>query len=64
MRVTQDRVTDHRVGMTINHVEGFMEGDGSMLSEMIDALVEDHNKKELELFIQRLESSADKNTVK
>ena len=31
----QDRVTDHRIGLTLHNIEGFMDGD---LDTMIDAL--------------------------
>ena len=31
----QDRVTDHRIGLTLHNIEGFMDGD---LDQMIDAL--------------------------
>ena len=31
----QDRVTDHRIGLTLHNIQGFMDGD---LDPMIDAL--------------------------
>ncbi len=31
----QDRVTDHRIGLTLHNIQGFMDGD---LDAMIDAL--------------------------
>ena len=31
----QDRVTDHRIGLTLHNIQGFMDGD---LDTMIDAL--------------------------
>ena len=31
----QDRVTDHRIGLTLHNIQGFMDGD---LDVMIDAL--------------------------
>ena len=32
----QNRITDHRIGLTLHRLEGVMEGD---LDEMIDALI-------------------------
>ena len=32
----QSRVTDHRIGLTLHSLEGFLNGD---ISEMIDALI-------------------------
>ena len=33
----QDRVTDHRIGLSLHNINGFMDGD---LDEMIDALTQ------------------------
>lgn len=41
----QNRVTDHRIGMTVHNLQGFMEGD---LDEMIDALASHERARQLE----------------
>ena len=41
----QDRVTDHRVGLTLHKLEEVLEG--TALDELIDALVTDHQANEL-----------------
>ena len=38
----QNRVTDHRIGMDVFDVNGFMDGD---LQKMIDALVQEHQAR-------------------
>ncbi|KAJ1305409.1 hypothetical protein OPQ81_000421 [Rhizoctonia solani] len=42
----QDRVTDHRVGLTIKNLEAVMEGDA--LEEIIQALQKDHEATVME----------------
>ncbi|MFN4245710.1 MAG: peptide chain release factor 1 [Brevinematia bacterium] len=41
----QNRVTDHRINMTVYNIESFMEGE---IDEMIEALIADHKRKSLE----------------
>jgi peptide chain release factor 1 len=36
----QDRVTDHRIGLTLKNLAGIMEGDN--LQEVLDALKKNH----------------------
>jgi peptide chain release factor 1 len=48
----QDRVTDHRIGYTGHHLEGFMDGD---LEGLIDALVaDDRRRSESEALAERV----------
>jgi peptide chain release factor 1 len=42
----QDRVTDHRIGLTVKNLEGVMEGDG--LRSFIDALKKDYEESLVE----------------
>ncbi|KAF8721567.1 Release factor, partial [Rhizoctonia solani] len=46
----QDRVTDHRVGLTIKNLEAVMEGDA--LEEIIQALQKDHEATMMEELLQ------------
>ncbi|CAE6477203.1 unnamed protein product [Rhizoctonia solani] len=46
----QDRVTDHRVGLTIKNLESVMEGDA--LEEIIQALQRDHEARLMEDLLQ------------
>ena len=41
----QDRITDHRIGLTMHNIEGFLEGK---LDEMIDALATDERARLLQ----------------
>ena len=41
----QDRVTDHRIGLTVHNLESVLDGE---LDEIIDALILHHQTKELE----------------
>ena len=42
----QDRVTDHRLGLSIKNLENVMEGDG--IEQIIDELVRNHRESRLE----------------
>jgi len=42
----QDRVTDHRIGLTVKNLEGVMEGDG--LRSFVDALKKDYEESLVE----------------
>ena len=42
----QERVTDHRIGLTLKNLTSVMEGDG--LEDFIDALKRDHDESVLE----------------
>lgn len=48
----QDRVTDHRIGLTINNVEGIMSGEG--LSTLTDALSINDEKEKLIRFMESI----------
>jgi peptide chain release factor 1 len=48
----QDRVTDHRVGVSITGVERVLQG--VELQTLVDALVEDEKKERLEKFVKSL----------
>ncbi|UCD09563.1 MAG: peptide chain release factor 1, partial [Dehalococcoidales bacterium] len=41
----QDRVTDHRIGMSLHNIEGILEGN---LDELIDALATDDRARMLQ----------------
>ncbi|KZO94586.1 release factor [Calocera viscosa TUFC12733] len=51
----QDRVTDHRVGMTLKNLESFM--DGNRLQDVHAALIRDHYAAELEDLLESAGSS-------
>ncbi|KZT52340.1 release factor [Calocera cornea HHB12733] len=51
----QDRVTDHRVGMTLKNIEAFMEGD--RLQNIHEALRRDHYAAELEDLLESATSA-------
>ena len=42
----QDRVTDHRIGLTLKNKRSVMEGHG--LKDLIDALKKDHDETVME----------------
>lgn len=42
----QDRVTDHRLGLSIKNLENIMEGDG--IEQIIDELVRNYHESRLE----------------
>lgn len=42
----QERVTDHRIGLTLKNLSSVMEGDG--LQDFIDSLQKDHDESVLE----------------
>lgn len=42
----QERVTDHRIGLTLKNLSSVMEGDG--LQDFIDSLKKDHDESVLE----------------
>lgn len=42
----QERVTDHRIGLTLMNLSSVMEGDG--LQDFLDALKKDHDETILE----------------
>jgi peptide chain release factor 1 len=42
----QERVTDHRIGLSIRNLSSVMEGDG--LQEFVSALQQDHEETQLE----------------
>ena len=42
----QDRVTDHRLGLSVKNLENVMEGDG--IEHIIDQLVRNHHESRLE----------------
>lgn len=42
----QERVTDHRIGLTLMNLSSVMEGDG--LQDFLDALKKDHDETVLE----------------
>jgi hypothetical protein len=44
--VSQERVTDHRIGLTLKNLSSVLEGDG--LEDFIDALKKDHDESVLE----------------
>ncbi|EJT99680.1 release factor [Dacryopinax primogenitus] len=46
----QDRVTDHRIGMTLKNLESFM--DGTRLHDVHEALIRDYNAAELEELLE------------
>jgi protein subunit release factor A len=48
----KDRITDHRVGVTVNGVERFMNGE--LLDEIVDELRNQDVKNRLETFIESL----------
>ena len=48
----QDRITDHRVGVTINGIESLMAGEN--LEFIIDALTENEEKKSLDDFVSQI----------
>jgi peptide chain release factor 1 len=51
--VLQDRVTDHRIGLTLLNLTSVMEGDG--LQDFHDALQKGHGESLLEDLAQNLE---------
>lgn len=53
----QNRVTDHRINMTIYNLSSFMEGE---LDEMLEALIAEHKRKLLEK--QKLETQTSNNS--
>jgi len=53
----QNRVTDHRINMTIYNLSSFMEGE---IDEMLEALIAEHKRKLLEN--QKLESQTSDNS--
>jgi len=48
----QDRVTDHRIGLTLKNLRSVMEGDG--LKKFIDALRKDHEGSLMEDVLEQL----------
>ena len=42
----QNRITDHRIGLTINNIQGMMEGN--LLGEFIDELRKKHKEEQLD----------------
>ena len=45
------RVTDHRAGLTVHDIEGFM-GDGERLNDMVESLIEEDQRMKLRGLIE------------
>lgn len=44
----QNRITDHRIGMTLHNLQGIMNGDSDGLEKLMNALIADFHKQKLE----------------
>jgi peptide chain release factor 1 len=56
----QDRVSDHRIGLTVSGVQRVLAGED--LSVLLDALIESDEKERLVKFMESLEANASKYT--
>jgi protein subunit release factor A len=57
----KDRITDHRVGFSVNGIDRFMNGES--LDQIVDKLRDEDDKKRLEDFVESIVQSKNAITV-